>query len=274
MTASKAPPVGSEAHEVASVGGTSAAPGRSQASSTPLGGSEAHAVASVGAKTRLALFDLDHTLLPIDSDYAWGVFTTEIGWTDPVHFQRKNDEFYAHYKAGTLDIHDYVRFATDAVRHQGAVKSIAAHDQFMRALIQNHLNSAALALVRQHQAAGDEVVIVTATNEFVTRPIAQAFGVSELIAVELERGADGWITGEIRGVPSARAGKVTRVAQWLAQRQWGWDDVESTFYSDSVNDLPLLEKVNHPVATNPDAQLREMARARGWRILDLFDKIG
>ena len=112
--------------------------------------------------------------------------------------------------------------------------------------------------------------MVTATNEFVTRPIAQAFGVHELIAVELERDATGWITGEIKGVPSAREGKVTRVEQWLAARQLGWHDVEATFYTDSINDLALMEKVTHPVATNPDTKLRQTATERGWRILDLW----
>lgn len=224
------------------------------------------------ARSRLALFDLDHTLLPIDSDYAWGVFTQEIGWTDPVLFRRKNDEFYQHYKAGTLDIHEYVRFATDAVRQKGPVEAAAAHDRFMREVVQPHLLEESIALVRRHRQAGDEVVIVTATNEFVTWAIAQAFGVTELIAVELERDGDGWITGAIRGVPSAREGKVTRVEQWLAATGRGWDDVESTFYSDSFNDLPLLEKVDHPVATNPDDRLRAVALQRGWRILDLFDK--
>jgi HAD superfamily hydrolase (TIGR01490 family) len=129
-----------------------------------------------------------------------------------------------------------------------------------------------LELVRGHLARGEQVVIVTATNEFVTRPIARAFGVDELIAVELERGADGWITGAIRGVPSARDGKVTRVEQWLVARGRNWDDVESTFYTDSFNDIALLERVDHPVATNPDARLRAIAQARGWRILELFDK--
>lgn len=224
------------------------------------------------ARMPLALFDLDHTLLPIDSDYTWGVFTQQIGWTDPVDFKRRNDQFYEHYKAGTLDIHDYVRFATDAVRARGPVESAAAHRRFMREVIEPQLLPQALELLRGHQRRGDEVVIVTATNEFVTRPIAQAFGVEELIAVELERGTDGWITGEIRGVPSARAGKVTRVEQWLAGGGRGWNDVETTFYSDSINDLPLLEKVDHPVATNPDDSLRALAQQRGWRILDLFDK--
>lgn len=223
---------------------------------------------------KLALFDLDHTLLPLDSDYAWGVFTSSIGWTDPVDFNLRNDEFYAHYKAGTLDIHDYVRFATDAVRRQGATNSEAAHAHFMGTVIEPAIKPQALALVREHQQRGDEVLIVTATNEFVTRPIAQAFGVRELIAVELERESTpdgaGWITGEIKGVPSFREGKITRVAQWLASRDLGWADVETTFYSDSMNDLSLLEKVNHPVATNPDERLRAIATQRGWRILDLF----
>ena len=224
------------------------------------------------ARTALALFDLDHTLLPIDSDYSWGVFTQAIGWTDPAHFKRRNDEFYQHYKAGTLDIHDYVRFATDALRERGPAEAQAAHRRFMREVIGPELLPQALDLLRGHQRRGDQVAIVTATNEFVTRPIAEAFGVDELIAVELERGNDDWFTGEIRGVPSARGGKVTRVEQWLAARGRGWDDVESTFYSDSINDLPLLEKVDHPVATNPDDRLRALAQQRGWRILDLFDK--
>ncbi len=219
---------------------------------------------------KLTLFDLDHTLLPIDSDYAWGVFTTTIGWTDPVDFARRNDEFFAHYKAGTLDIHDYVRFATAAVRREGALAAQAAHARFMLTVVQPVITAQALALVRGHQEAGDTVVIVTATNEFVTRPIAQAFDVTNLIAVELERDASGWITGEIRGVPSAREGKVTRVEQWLSKRQLGWADVQSTFYTDSINDLTLMEKVTHPVATNPDAALRAIALARGWRILELF----
>lgn len=220
--------------------------------------------------TRLALFDLDHTLLPIDSDYAWGEFTTTIGWTDPDSFRRRNEEFYSHYKAGTLDIHDYVRFATDAVRRRGAAQAAEAHARFMREVVRPAIRPEALALVRSHQQAGDAVVIVTATNEFVTRPIADAFGVPELIAVALERGADGWITGNIEGVPSAREGKVTRVAQWLAERGLDWGDVESTFYTDSINDLTLMEKVDHPVATNPDERLRAIAAGRGWRILDIF----
>jgi HAD superfamily hydrolase (TIGR01490 family) len=221
-------------------------------------------------KTRIALFDLDHTLLPLDSDYAWGVFTQDIGWTDPVVFKERNDEFYEHYKAGTLDVHDYVRFATEAVRLRGPQEAQAAHARFMQTVITPAIRPAALDLLRRHEAAGEQLVLVTATNEFVTAPIARALGVQELIAVELERGPDGWITGEIAGVPSFREGKVERVAQWLAQRGLGWGDVETTFYSDSMNDMALLEKVDQPVATNPDQRLRAIAAERGWRILDLF----
>ena len=219
---------------------------------------------------KLALFDLDHTLLPIDSDYSWGEFTITLGWTDAGSFKQRNDEFYAHYQAGTLDIHDYVRFATQAVRLQGAQAAEQAHERYMREVITPNIRPAALELVRKHQAAGDTVMIVTATNEFVTRPIAQAFGVSELIAVELERDASGWITGEIKGTPSFREGKVQRVQQWLAHRGLGWSDVDMHFYSDSPNDLPLLERAQHPVATNPDERLRQLAQTRGWPILDLF----
>jgi HAD superfamily phosphoserine phosphatase-like hydrolase len=191
-----------------------------------------------------------------------------------VDFKRQNDVFYAQYKAGTMDIHAYARFATAAVRRQGAINSIAAHADFMRDIVLKAIQPQALELVQQHQRAGDVVIIVTATNEFVTRPIADAFGVTELIAVELERepvsgGAD-WFTGAIRGVPSFREGKVTRVADWLLANGLAWDTVHTTFYTDSINDLPLMEKATVPVATNPDARLRAIATERQWRILDLF----
>ncbi len=228
---------------------------------------------------KITLFDLDHTLLPIDSDYEWGAFTTRIGWTDPAHFTAQNDQFYADYKRGTLDIAAYVRFATDAVRLRGEQASRLAHQQFMAQVIEPAITPQAKALVQKHQSAGDEVLIVTATNEFVTEPIAKAFGVDGLIALQLvgycRDGAmprsSGWITGEIQGVASVRAGKVERMAQWLAERGWSWDEVFLTFYSDSMNDLPLLEKVQEPVATNPDPTLRALALERGWRVLDLFE---
>lgn len=130
----------------------------------------------------LALFDLDNTLLPIDSDYTWGEFTNQIGWNDPVAFKAKNDQFYADYLAGVLDIRDYVRFATEAVRLRGPEQAAKAHAQFMKEAILPQIKPQAMKLLQDHQAAGDHVMIVTATNEFVTRPIAQAFGVQELIA--------------------------------------------------------------------------------------------
>jgi HAD superfamily hydrolase (TIGR01490 family) len=225
---------------------------------------------------KLALFDLDHTLLPLDSDHAWGHFLTERGWTDGEEYRKKNDFFYAQYQAGQLDLHAYVRFSTAAICRRGEVQALAAHRDFMQRVVQPAIRTEALALVRSHQEAGDQVVVVTATNSFVTRPIAQALGVEELIAVELARdqqpGGTGWFTGEIEGVPSFREGKVVRVAQWLQARGLQWDQVHSTFYSDSMNDLALLEKATVAVATNPDDALRAIAQERGWRILDLFQQ--
>ena len=221
-------------------------------------------------KPRLALFDLDHTLLPLDSDFEWGEFSIRIGWADKEEFGRRNQAFFDDYLAGRLDVHDYVRFATEAVRLRGAAAAAEAHARFMREVIAPAIHAQARALLQKHQDAGDEVLIITATNEFVTRPIAQALGVPQLLATELARDADGWITGEILGVPCMREGKVQRMQQWLAGRGLSWQDVDSTFYSDSMNDVPLLEKVNHPVATNPDPRLRALAQERGWRVLDLF----
>ena len=219
---------------------------------------------------QIALFDLDHTLIPFDSDYEWNEFTIALGWRDGDSFRRTNDNFFAQYRDGTLNIHDYVRFATQAIRDKGATESIAAHARFMAARVLKDIKKPALDLVRGHQNAGDAAVIVTATNEFVTRPIADAFGIKELIAIDLVRDARGEFTGDILGTPSFREGKVVRVEAWLAARNLKWQDVETTFYSDSMNDLPLLEKSTHPVATNPDERLRQLATERGWRILDLF----
>lgn len=183
---------------------------------------------------------------------------------------QKNDAFYAHYQAGTLDIHDYVRFATEAFRIRPLAEAEAAHARFMREVIQPAIRPEAVALLEKHRAAGEQLLIITATNEFVTRPIAHALGVEELIAVELVRDAQGWYSGEIQGVPSLRDGKVERLQQWLHQRGLDWDSVETTFYSDSSNDIPLLQRVNHPVATNPDAKLKAFALEKGWPILELF----
>ena len=219
---------------------------------------------------KLALFDLDYTLLPLDSDHAWGDFTTRLGWTEGDAFQRQNNAFYEQYKAGTLDIREYVRFSTAATRRQGPQAAERAHAQFMQEVIAPAIRPEALALIDRHRQAGETIVIVTATNEFVTRPIARALGVQELIAINLERGPDGWFTGEIAGTPSFREGKITRVGQWLAARGLGWGDADVTFYSDSINDLPLLEKAQRPVAPYPAEYLRPVALERGWPVLNLF----
>ena len=223
-------------------------------------------------RRNLCLFDLDDTLLPLDSDHAWGAFMTRIGWVDGAEFGRRNDVFYAQYQAGRLDIHEYIAFATEPLRAHSQAELSAAHARFMHEVIAPNLRPSALALVRDHQARGDLVALVTATNDFVTAPIAQAFGIADLLAVRLARGPGATITGRIEGTPSYREGKVTRVTQWLAQQQRSWADFERiSVYSDSVNDLPLLERATEPVATNPTSALEVMALERGWRILKLFD---
>ena len=220
----------------------------------------------------LCLFDLDDTLLPLDSDHAWGEFVIRTGWVDAALFRRRNNAFYAQYQAGQLDIHAYIAFATEPLRTRSLAEASAAHRRFMQEVITPNLRPAALALVREHQARGDLVALVTATNDFITAPIAQALGIADLLAVRLERGPGGTITGRIQGTPSYREGKVTRVQEWLAQQQAAWADFERiSVYSDSVNDLALLEHATDAVATNPSPALEAIARERGWRILKLFD---
>jgi len=221
----------------------------------------------------LCLFDLDETLIPLDSDHAWGEFVIRLGWVDEAAFRRRNDAFYAQYKAGRLDIHAYIEFATQPLRERGPQAAAAAHAQFMREVVTPQLRPQAFALVREHQVRGDAVALVTATNDFVTGPIARAFGIDALIAVRLEQGPGGTITGRIDGTPSYREGKVVRVQQWLAESGRDWGDFERiSVYSDSPNDLPLLEKATDPVATNPTPALEAVARERGWRILRLFEE--
>ncbi|WOB06780.1 HAD family phosphatase [Piscinibacter gummiphilus] len=220
----------------------------------------------------LCLFDLDDTLIPLDSDHAWGRFMIRQGWVDAEEFDRQNDVFFAHYKAGTLDIHAYIAFATAPWRERPASERSAAQDRFMQEVIAPQMRPAARDLVQHHQQQGDLVAIVTATNEFVTAPIARAFGVAHLLAVELEKDPGGNITGRIAGVPSFREGKTVRTHEWLAALGHKLQDFERvSVYSDSANDLPLLEMATDPVATNPSAPLEAIARERGWRILRLFD---
>jgi HAD superfamily hydrolase (TIGR01490 family) len=219
----------------------------------------------------LALFDLDGTLIPKDSDHAFGDFTLQLGWADAADFRRRNDAFYDDYVAGRLNIDAYVDFATAAWRDRPPAELVRATERFLDLVVRPMLHPAALALVQRHHDAGDLVAVVTATNDFVTRPIARLFGVDELIATDLERDANGRVTGRIAGVPSFREGKVTRVQQWLAARGLAFETFErTTFYSDSTNDLPLLERVGEPVATNPGPALERIARERGWPVLKLF----
>ena len=222
--------------------------------------------------TGLCLFDLDDTLLPLDSDHAWGEFMVRLGWVDEADFRRSNDEFYAQYRAGRLDIHAYIAFATAPLRVHDTATLATARARFMREVIGPKILPPALDLVRAHQAQGDLVGLVTATNDFITAPIAAAFGIEHLIAVQLERDAGGTITGAIRGTPSYREGKVERVGQWLRQLGFEWGDFPAiSVYSDSLNDLPLLDRAHHPVATNPSPALAALALQRHWRILRLFD---
>jgi HAD superfamily hydrolase (TIGR01490 family) len=219
----------------------------------------------------LALFDLDLTLLPIDSDHAWGEFMLALGWVDATAFRAGNDAFYADYRAGRLDIAAYIAFAAAPLRERGAAELLAARERFMREVVAPALRPEAQALVESHRERGDRLALVTSTNDFITTPIAAAFAIDALIATRLECGADGRPTGRIDGLPAFREGKVARVGQWLAAGGAGWSDfARISVYSDSLNDLALLEQATDPVATNPSPELEAVARDRGWRILTLF----
>ena len=219
----------------------------------------------------LCLFDLDHTLLPIDSDHAWGEFMISLGWVGADEFRRGNQDAYEQYKVGRLDIDAWIDFASKPFRGRSERERRDAQARFMREVIAPVMTPAAEALVRGHRERGDRIALVTATNDFVTAPIAAAFAIDTLIATRLERDPAGAITGRIDGVASYREGKVARVGQWLAADGRGWGDFERiSVYSDSLNDLTLLERATDPVATNPSAELEAVARERGWRILTLF----
>jgi HAD superfamily hydrolase (TIGR01490 family) len=219
----------------------------------------------------LALFDLDNTLIPFDSDHAWGEFCVRLGWTDGEKHAQANDRFYGQYRAGTLDLDAYLRFSLGPLVGRSPAALAQAHQDFMQQIVLPQIRPQALELVRKHQQAGDLCCIVTATNDFVTHPIAAAFGVPHLIAVQTERTPEGRYTGAWCGVPSFREGKVTRTAQWLAAQGLHWTSFDQTwFYSDSINDQPLLDHVTHPVVVHPDPLLAELAQQRGWPVLELF----
>jgi len=220
----------------------------------------------------LALFDLDHTLLPIDSDYEWGQFLVRTGAVDPVAFKNANDAFFAQYQAGTLDPVEYLEFALGTLARFPRPQLDAMHAQFMREVIEPAILPQARKLLQEHKDAGDLVAIIPATNRFVTAPIARALGVEHLIAAVPEEDENGNLTGKLLGSPTSGPGKVTHTHAWLEQIGTPLDGFgRSHFYSDSHNDIPLLSVVTHPVATNPNAALATHATRLGWPLLHLFN---
>ncbi len=214
----------------------------------------------------LAIFDLDNTLLAGDSDHAWGEFLAEHGLVDGEAYRRRNERYYAEYRAGTLDIHEFLAFALKPLAEHDLATLEAWRERYLGEKVLPMITDAARALVEKHRAAGDTLVVITATNSFVTAPIARLFGIEHLIATEPEM-RHGRYTGRVAGVPCFREGKVVRLEEWMARH--GYSLEGSWFYSDSHNDLPLLTRVTHPVAVNPDAVLKREAERRGWPILAL-----
>jgi HAD superfamily hydrolase (TIGR01490 family) len=220
---------------------------------------------------RLALFDLDNTLLAGDSDFEWAQFLIEQGVLDREVYEARNLEFYQQYRDGTLDIHEFLDFQLKPLSRHPRSQLDAWHLEFMRRRIRPIILPRAQALVRRHLDAGDLCAIVTATNSFVTAPIAREFGIGHLLATEPgQSGAE--FTGAVAGIPCFREGKVARLEHWLAGRGLGLGAfAESRFYSDSLNDLPLLSRVSHPVAVDPDDTLRAHALGHGWPVISLRD---
>lgn len=220
---------------------------------------------------RLALFDLDHTLLPLDSDHQWAEFLAKSGRAgDPVQALASNEDLMNRYNAGDLTAEQAAEFMLGLLAAHPPHLLAVWHEEYMRRVIRPAMTDQALAIVQKHLAAGDLCAIVTATNSFVTAPIARAFGVPTLIATEPEYLA-GRYTGKIHGTPSFKHGKVLRVNTWLATLNRSLQDFnESYFYSDSINDLPLLEVVTHPIVTNPSPSLLKVAQERKWPVLNIF----
>ncbi|RUR27804.1 HAD family hydrolase [Vreelandella andesensis] len=216
----------------------------------------------------LAIFDLDNTLISIDSDHAWGEFLLEQGAVDPIAYREANERFMADYNAGTLDMAAFLEMALKPLADNTPEQLASWHQQFMASKIEPNILPKAEELLARHRTRGDTLLIITATNHFITAPIAERLGVDDLIAVDPER-VDGRYTGRVAGIPSYREGKVTRLKQWLEGQEFTLDG--AWFYSDSHNDLPLLEQVEHPVAVDPDETLRQVAEERQWRIMSLRD---
>tara|TARA_R110002012_G_scaffold16348_1_gene63190 strand:- start:356 stop:1033 length:678 start_codon:yes stop_codon:yes gene_type:complete len=221
-----------------------------------------------GSTVSLAIFDLDNTLLSTDSDHAWGEFLLEQGAVDPVAYREANERFMADYNAGTLDMAAFLAMALKPLADNSPEQLSAWHQQFMISKIEPHILPKAEELLARHRTRGDTLLIITATNRFITAPIAERLGVDHLIAVNPEV-KEGRYTGRVSGIPSYREGKVTRLQQWLEDQNMSMEG--AWFYSDSHNDLPLLENVEHPVAVDPDDTLRKVAEERQWRIMSLRD---
>lgn len=216
----------------------------------------------------LAIFDLDNTLLAGDSDHAWGEFLVEEGIVDAEIYRQANDRFYQEYLSGGLDIHRYLRFALEPLALHEPEQLAQWREEFVARKIQPMMLAKAAALVEDHRRQGHTLLIVTATNHFVTEPVAELLGIEHLIATEPEM-INGRYTGAVAGIPSFKEGKVARLDDWLQHQDLSLEG--AWFYSDSHNDLPLLEKVTHPVAVDPDPVLAEHARSHGWEIISLRD---
>ena len=214
----------------------------------------------------LAIFDLDNTLIAGDSDHSWGQFLCAEGLVDAQRFSHDNDRFYQDYQEGRLDIYAYLRFALAPLTGRSIEEVARLQQQFMRDWVEPMLLPAAFELLDKHRNRGDELVIITASNTVVTGPIAERLGVATLMGCDTEI-VGGKYTGQPTGVPSFKEGKVTRLQDWLATT--GHSLTGAWFYSDSHNDLPLLERVDNPVATDPDPQLAAVANDRGWPIISL-----
>lgn len=219
---------------------------------------------------RIALFDLDNTLLAGDSDAEWGRFLVRVGAVDARQYAEINESFYQDYKNGCLDIKAFLKFALEPLARYPLSQLRQWHDQFMDEVVRPMIAPGARPLLARHRAAGDLVAIITATNRFVTEPIARELGVEHLIATQVDTDSNGQPTGESSGIPCYQGGKITRLEAWLEQQGRTLEEFgESWFYSDSLNDLPLLRRVTHPVAVDPDPVLQAEAEKNDWRILSL-----
>lgn len=217
----------------------------------------------------LALFDLDNTLLNGDSDHGWGMFLASVGAVDPELQKHKQDYFYQQYQSGELDIYEFCEFQFEVLANTPLEQLKAWHSNFMDSVIEPMIESGKASLLAKHQNAGDTVVIITATNDFVTTPIAKRLGVETILATTAEF-KDGKFTGKVAGTPCFQGGKILRLDQWLASQGINLADAMkgSFFYSDSINDLPLLEQVETPIAVTPDDKLRSHAEKLHWQIID------